>query len=238
MIKSMKFKMKKISLKAIWAMWLVISLITTSLFTFIDVANHAPEQSVQLVQGAQHRWRVWRPFATQQTQFEMAYRRGVDGDLRLNVLGDKSKHIIGEPVIMQLSVNGTSCIMQQNNVDGWNDWVFRSLEPMQPACVLPEQAGWNDWQAQVIQVSDKLTNETTRLAMITPAGTLKHRADNRYGVMAEILFWGKLVWLPFFLFMSIPLMIDGMQRIAKRFDWHVKWQRSRQKFMWNLRNKW
>ena len=74
--------------------------------------------------------------------------------------------------------------------------------------------------------------------MISPAGTIKNRADNIYGVMAEILFWGELIWLPFFLFMSLPLLIDGFNRLIRKYDLDIKLKRSYQKIAWNLRNKW
>lgn len=224
--------------KIIWITWLALAFLTTSILTFIDIAIHAPEVPTKLQNGAQLKWQVWRPFATTDTQFEMSYQRGANDDLRLNILGDKEKGIVGEPVIINLTVNGNTCTYQQNDVTGWNSRVFRQLEPMQPTCKLPEQSGTNEWTAHITQVSPKLQGETAHLGMISPAGTLKHRSDNSYGTMAEILFWGELIWLPFFLFMSIPLWLDGINRLAKRFDWERKIQKHYQKIMWNLRHKW
>lgn len=229
---------KKKQFKLIWTIWLVLALLTTGTFTFMDIAIHAPELPAKLQNGTQLKWEVWRPFDTQNTHFEMGYRRAADGDLRLNVLGDKEKGIVGEPVIINLSVNGQSCTFQQNNVVAWNNLVFRLLEPVQKNCQLAEKSGWNKWQAEITQVSPKLQDETARLGMISPAGTLRQRNDNIYGTMAEILFWGELIWLPFFLFMSIPLWLDGINRLAKYFDWERKIRQTYQKIMWNLRHKW
>lgn len=238
-IQELKNKFKKINpLKLIWGIWLTLALITTSSLTFLDVAIHAPELPLKLQDGAQVKWEVWRPVATQSTQFEMGYRRASNGDLRLNLLGDVEKGVIGEPVLMRISVNGKSCDFMQDDVTSWNNWVFRPLKPVQAACKLPEQSGWNEWTAQVLQTSPKLVGESTRLGMISPAGTMRNRANNSYGSMAEWLFWGELVWLPFFLFMSIPLILDGINRLAKRFDWERKLRQQWQKLIWNLRHKW
>ena len=233
----MKFKIN-FSLKTIWIIWLALALITTSVFTLIDLAVYAPELPVKLVSGSQHTWRVWRPFATENTQFEMAYHRDTKGDLRLNVLGDKNNGIVGEPVVIRLTVNGQSCETLQDDVNSWNNWVFRPMKSIQAACKLPEQSGINEWTAQITQVSPSLADENTRLGMISPAGTIKNRADNIYGVMAEILFWGELIWLPFFLFMSLPLLMDGFNRLIRKYDLDTKLKRSYQKIAWNLRNKW
>lgn len=233
----MKFKIK-FSLKTIWAIWLTLALFTTGLFTFINVSTYAPELLVKLVEGGQHTWRVWRPFATYDTQFEMGYHRAENGDLRLDILGDKNKDIMGEPVVIKLTVNGTSCTLLQDDVTSWNSWVFRPLKPNNKRCQLPEQSGWNVWVAQIIQVSPKLANELTRLSTISPAGTLKRPAVGRYGTMGEILFWGELIWVPFFLFMSIPLFIDGLNRLVCKYDWEGKLNRVYQRIIWNLRNKW
>lgn len=231
-IQKLKNKLKKINqLKLIWGIWLTLALITTSTLTFLDIAIHAPELPIKLKNGVQAQWEVWRPFPTQDSKFEMSYRRAPNGDLRLNLLGDVGKGVVGEPVFIRLFVNGKGCDFMQDDVTGWNNWVFRPLKPVQSACKLPEQSGWNEWRMEVLQVSPKLIGEPTRLGMISPAGSMKQRTKNNiYSTMAEWLFWSELIWLPFFLFMSIPLILDGINRLSNRFNWEQKLQQKWQKW--------
>lgn len=224
--------------KTLWIIWLVLALSTTASLTFMDIALHSPELPMKLKQGETAKWQVWRPFRTSNSEFEMSYRRAADGDLRLNVLGDKTQNITGEAVLMALTLNGKTCTYQQNDVTGWNDRVYRPLEAVQAACVLREKSGLNEWSAQIIDVSPVLQGENTRLGMISPAGSLKNRTKNQYGTMAELLFWGELVWLPFFLFMSLPLILDGLNYLAKQYRWQSRLSEAWQRLMWNLRHKW
>lgn len=234
----LKEKIKRNPLKTLWIIWLALALGTTATLTFMDVANHAPELPVKLQAGKELTWRVWRPFATLDTQFEMSYQRGANGDLRMQVLGDREQQIKGEPVVMALSVNGRECLYQQIDVNGWNSRVFRALEPVDSQCRLPEKSGLNEWRAKIVDVSPALMGEKTRLGMISPSGSLKQRAKNVYGKMAEWLFWGELVWLPFFLLMSLPLWLDGINRLAQQYRWQYKISQFWRKIMWNLRHKW
>lgn len=204
--------------KIVWAIWLLLALMTTSTMTFMDIAIHAPAVPVQLRQGTQIAWQTWRPFATEQSQFEMAYSRDEQGDLRLSLLGNQAKGELGASVLMRVGVNGQFCDLKQNYVSGWNERVYRSLELVDSHCRLPEQSGVNHWVAEVGQVDSALQNEHTLLGMISPAGTLKNPASNRYGTMAEMLFWGKLIWLPFFIFMSLPLLFNGLVYVLERVE--------------------
>lgn len=200
-------------LRNFWLVWLVLALLTSSTFTFIDVATRAPEAHVTLHEGFHTEWQVWRPFKTNNTRFEMGYARGKDGDTRLNILGDMRNGITGEPVLIKISVNGTaSCEFQQNDVFGWGQMVYRNLIPVQADCQLPEHSGTNHWLLEVVQVSPTLRGEKTVLGTYSPAGSLKNRPDNAYALWAEIGYWGGLIWLPLFIFMSLPLVIDGLMR--------------------------
>lgn len=225
-------------LKTLWIIWLVLALTTTASLTIMDVANHAPELSTKLNTQATLKWRVWRPFDTDNTQFEMSYARAADGGLRLHILGDREQKITGEPVLIELTLRDKSCLYQQRDVNGWNSRVFRPLEPLDANCRLPEKSGWNKWQAKIVEVSPKLVGENVRLGMIPPSGSLKNRADNVYGTMAEWLFWGELVWLPFFAFMSLPLWLDGLNRLAQQYHWQRKIKQAWRNFIWHLRHKW
>ena len=112
------------TLRPLWKTWLVFTVIVAIPALFIKITNKSLSIPVTLQANFQTQWRTWRPFDTQRSWFEMAYQRSQNTEWEKELLGEyavsqqSEEHnaIVftntGEPVLIQLQVNGKGCVFE------------------------------------------------------------------------------------------------------------------------------
>lgn len=171
----------------------------------------------------------------------MAYQRSQNTEWEKELLGEyavsqqSEEHnaIVftntGEPVLIQLQVNGKGCVFEQPPVSSFSEkTVSRDLiaddgKPSTtywfelPQCYLAEHAGWNDWQLKVVSVGDKLKGTETVLWMHSPYGNFKTMPTGIYGKLTILSLLLFLVVLPFWaLYTLVMLVITPIKLIRKK----------------------
>lgn len=171
----------------------------------------------------------------------MAYQRSQNAEREKELLGEyavsqqNEEHnaIVftntGEPVLIQLQVNGKGCVFEQPPFSSFSEkTVSRDLiaddgKPSTtywfelPQCYLAEHAGWNDWQLKVVSVGDKLKGAETVLWMHSPYGNFKTMPTGIYGKLNILSSLLSLVVLPFWaLYTLVMLVITSIKLTRKK----------------------
>ena len=229
------------TLRPLWKTWLVFTVIVAIPALFIKITDKSLSIPVTLQANFQTQWRTWRPFDTQRSWFEMAYQRSQNTEWEKELLGEYavSQHSeehnaivftnTGEPVLIQLQVNGKGCVFEQPPASSFSkktvsrDLIADDGKPSTtywfelPQCYLAEHAGWNDWQLKVVSVGDKLKGAETVLWMHSPYGNFKTMPTSIYGKLNILSSLLSLVVLPFWaLYTLVMLVITSIKLTRKK----------------------
>lgn len=130
--------MRKIPVSRFWRQWLLASALCLASVWLFDTATGAYEQPLPLKTGASISWQSWRPFATDNTLFQMYFRQGGQGSKRERELGgrDENGQYAGESVVLRATVNGRPCRPCRLEAGAANSFTADSVgRPLHPQAV-------------------------------------------------------------------------------------------------------